>query len=238
MEDEQQTSPDALPDPFYVYFRIGDAFTPGDPLSEWIVALSIAANDLSVLSGWLRHDDPDAGRYTYIIRVWVAHFYELGEGLSRRRDIPAIAEFVDAMGDDAAGYHAALETHSRLRPRLREIRSLTAFHYPRPVGGRSPLTVALRDAADSGAVVCVSDDPGVARFGFAEEIVAALFTRRAGGDAEMGELMNDVTKAVIGFIDFVTMAASRFVGPSGAPITRVIPADDPEVGWIPVQADE
>jgi hypothetical protein len=195
----------------------------------------MAANDLAVVNGWLRQDDPRGGRSAYLYRVGMGHFFEIGESLRAQEAEQTVSDFIDGMGEEAHGYHAALDAHAKWRPQLREIRNLAAFHYPQTGSSRSRLTLALHDAADSNGVVSISDEPDVRRFDFADEIMAALFTRCAGDDT-MTDAFRDVSEAIIEFDSFAVHAVAQFVGNSPARRTRVVPVDphDRDAGWLPL----
>jgi hypothetical protein len=237
MNDEQKalTAEAVWPDPLHVLFRIGDAFTPGEPISEWVATVAMAANDLAVVNGWLRQDDPRGGRDAYLYRVGMGHFFEIGESLRAQGAEPSVTDFIESMGEEADGYRAALDVHARWRPQLREIRNLASFHYPQAGSSRSRLTIALREAADSNGVVSISEEPDVRRFDFADEITAALFTKCAGDDT-MLDLFREVSGAIIEFDSFAVHAVAQFVGASGARRTRVVPVDphDRDAGWLPL----
>jgi hypothetical protein len=226
-------------------FRIGDAFVPGEPLSEWAVVVAMAANDLADVNTWLVETNPGRHVQGHLYRLGLAHFYEIGENLQLREREPTVAAFIHSMRDEADGYRSMLDAHQKWYTELCQVRHLATFHYPKS-GARSRLSTALEDAAESNGAVSVGENPLIRRFEFADEIMAALFTRCAGGDeamleaieesvveGPMLELFQEVSGAITEFDVFAHNAIAEFVVRRAIPFAQVEPLDPDDVhaGW-------
>jgi hypothetical protein len=196
--------------------RIGDAFTPGDPLAEWVATVSLAANDLNLLSAWITAEDGTRpASPTYLFRVAASHFFEIGKYLALRRRQPMVIAFIERMGETARGYRRVLTVYNEHITTLATIRDNSAFHYgPTSVEKKNPLIrrALIAVAEEQGEIYL---NAGPVAFGFAQELEAAIFTISCGGiepgAREIGSLLEEVASAATEFDEFAHIAIRNFL---------------------------
>jgi hypothetical protein len=221
----------------HLAFDIAAVFPNDDPLSEWVVTLAIAMNDLALVHG-RREDEQDAPeRAFYWNRLAISHYTEAALFLFSTRDEERVREFVDSLDDEArAKYAETLDVFAEVRGRLFDVRNKATFHYPELRTRNDEADRPIRDALGM-----MRNDRGVIRSTimrnsralFADDVVTAIFAREVGGFDRIDEFKARVATGTTAFITFARRALATHLERSGAAITEVEPVDpmDPTRGW-------
>jgi hypothetical protein len=80
---------------------MSDVFPEDDPLSEWLITLALAMNDLALVHVRLDEDQEEPNRAFYWNRLAVSHFTEAALFLRDTADVPELRAFVESLGDEA-----------------------------------------------------------------------------------------------------------------------------------------
>lgn len=198
----------------YVAFRVGEAFPADDLLSEWLVTLAVAMNDIALVHVRLEEDQDREERAFYWQRLALSHFTEIGLFLDDTRAIDEVAVFVQSLDDEPrANYDRCLEVFEEQRRRLFSIRNKTTFHYPElslTAQAERPLRQALEELAD---------DRGIVRSGrirdgralFGDDVIATLFARAVGGLDALPGFYARVAEGTTSFIRFTNLALDEYL---------------------------
>jgi hypothetical protein len=231
-------------------FRVRDLLPADDPLSEWLVLLAMALNDLTLVNDRLERDYDSPYEYLYWLRLGVAHFFEAAKLLKRGRDIPEVAAYVGTLPATVRERHSAcISIYDERHEELKMMRDVL-FHYARSWrrSGRDPEAVvqlALQQLAD-GLTTMKTGKLREARLLFADDVAAAIFTRATGvawADVTKDEVQEDVGKiqkrieeAVTAFVRFANPALMEHVSraiAAGASVesVRLVDPADWRKGW-------
>jgi hypothetical protein len=85
----------------YLAFQMSEVFPEDDPLSEWLITLALAMNDLALVHVRLDEDQEEPDRAFYWNRLAVSHFTEAALFLRDTADVPEVRAFVELLGDEA-----------------------------------------------------------------------------------------------------------------------------------------
>ncbi len=231
-------------------FRLGDLFPADDPLSEWLLLLSMALNDVALVNDRLEREHEILHAYLYWLRLGVAHFFEAAKLLKRGKDIPQVSSYVATLPADVrANYDRAISIYDEHHEQLKMMRDVL-FHYVRrwTRSGADPepvIHLALERMADDHATLGTGTLE-TARSLYADDVVAAIFTRATGvawedvtkdeSQQHVGEVQLQIGEAVSAFVGFANPALMHHFGramSSGTPERRVEPIDPEDLrrGW-------
>lgn len=221
-------------------FRIAEVFPEDAPLSEWLVTLSVAMNDLALVHGMLEDDQDAPERAFYWNRLAISHFAEAGLFLSDTREVEEVQTYLGSLGDEArANYETTLAVFDEVRGRLFSVRNKATFHYPglRPTNPQAdrPVRDALRLLAEDSGVIRSARIKD-ARALFADDVMAAIFGDELGGLDRIPDFEGRVAQGTTAFIRFANLALDEHLvraREQGAAIRAVDPIDpaDPAAGW-------
>jgi hypothetical protein len=217
-------------------FEIGDVLQAGDELSEWIATIAIAVNDCSFASG-LVLGETQPGEWIYALRLSVSHFTEAGKYLELTDSLPAVQAFLGRLTKGANEYAQMLGTYRRHKAQLHSIRDNAAFHYPAwQDTSKRTMKRALDAAAGSLGLVRLDHPDAANRLLFADEIVSAIVTRAAGGQAELQAMLIEVSEAINAFAVFGDAAVDRYLVDKCGQATEyeLVDPNDYSLGWKPV----
>ena len=231
-------------------FRVGDLFPADEPLSEWLILLSMALNDIALVNDRLEREHEILHAYLYWLRLGVAHFFEAAKLLKRGKDVAEVASYIATLPTEArANYDRSISIYDERHDELKMMRDVL-FHYaltwrrrghePEPV-----IHLALQGMAGERATL-KTGTLGTARNLFADDVVAVIFTRATGipwedvvkdeSQVHVGSIQKRIEEAVTAFVRFANPALMHHVGraiDSGVPVRPVEPVDpeDPRKGW-------
>lgn len=219
---------------------MGEVFPENDPLSEWLITLALAMNDLALVHVRLDEDQDHPERAFYWNRLAVSHFTEAAFFLSNTAEVDKIREFVDSLGDEAQAKHReCLAVFTECRRRLFATRNKATFHYPTLRSANAQAARPVRDA-----LVSLRADRGVistarirdARALFADDVVATIFAREVGGLDAVPRFEARVAEGTTAFIRFANLALDEHLQRArarGASIDEVEPVDPNDLrrGW-------
>jgi hypothetical protein len=218
----------------------GDAFPPDDQLSEWLVTLALAMNDLSLVHDRLEVDQDKPERAFYWNRVALSHFTEAALFLYDTREIPEVKDFVGSLDEEARRkYDECLTVFSERRARLFDTRNKATFHYPalRPNAPQAerPVRDALEELRGERGIIR-SARIRDARALFADDVVATIFSRQVGGVDAVKGFEARVAEGTTAYIRFANLALDEYLmraRASGLEITEVLPVDPEDLrrGW-------
>lgn len=127
--------------PHELRFNFVEVFPPDDILSEWLITISMASNDLILVHLRMEADQNDEQLMLHWFRLAVAHFNEVGKHLQETRNVPEIRTFVRSLPTATqARYGTVIDTYTRRKKALSNIRNGT-FHYPSLMHWQNPQTV-------------------------------------------------------------------------------------------------
>jgi hypothetical protein len=212
-------------------FNFGDVFPADDILSEWLITVSMASNDLILVHLRMEADQNEEHLMLHWFRLAVAHFHEVGKHLQETRNVPEIRTFIRSLPQPTqARYAIVLDTYKRRKRALGNIRNGT-FHYPSLMEWRSPQTI--RQKRDLNGVLRASAREQAAiragrlresRLLFADELTAKLLVRKTGGIPNYRSLQGDVRAGIQEFMRFMNEAVEEHLlraREAGATIRRV-----------------
>jgi hypothetical protein len=204
-----------MPDERRIAFNMGRAFPADDPVADFVVAASLAWNDLLLVNMRLvggDEDGPDkyevsAAEVRYLVRVATAHLHELRECIGHSRETSGeVDEFLSRLPPDALSELSALmdlntPENDWIETALAYLRNQT-FHYGAKSNWKG-LRWALRSVADkTGEIVATTTTNAGTRLEFADLVAVQHFVK-FGGDDAMAVLAKAVTAAIAGAIQFV-----------------------------------
>jgi hypothetical protein len=217
-----------------------EVFPADDPLSEWLVTLALAMNDLALVHVHLEHDEEEPAESVDWLRLAISHFTEAALFLQDTADLDEIRSFVESLSDEAqANYASCIAVFNRHRRELFGTRNKATFHYPELRPTRIQGDRAIREA-----LTALNDKRGIVRVGrirearaiFADDVIAWVFAREVGGLAAMPEFQTEVAEGTTAFIRFANLALEEHLirsRDSGIAIEHVLPVDpyDLSRGW-------
>ena len=230
-------------------FVVRELLPAEDPLSEWLVLLAMALNDIALVKDRLERDLDSPHEYLYWLRLGVAHFFEAAKLLKRGRELPEVTAFIATLPTDVQGRHRACI--SIFDERFEELKMMrdVLFHYARTWhrGGRGEDVVrpALEQLADSRTTM-KTGKLREARLLFADDVVAAIFTRAMGvpwadvmkeeAQVRVLRLQKRIEEAVTAFVRFANPALMEYFSRAmvdGAAMQKVelVDPNDPRKGW-------
>lgn len=197
-------------------FTFGDVFPADDLLSEWLITVSMASNDLILVHLRMEADQDEEHLMLHWFRLAVAHFHEVGKHLHETRNVQEIRTFVRSLPQPTqARYDAVLDIYTRRKRALGNIRNGT-FHYPSLMEWHNPQTI--RQKRDLNAVLRASaSENGAIRAGplrnsrllFADELAARLLVRKTGSIANYTSLQDEVRQGIQEFMRFMNEAVEE-----------------------------
>lgn len=224
----------------HLAFQWREIFPEDDPLSEWLVTLVLAMNDLTLVHVRLDEDQDAPEKIFYWNRLAISHFTEAGLFLDDTADLEEVRALVESLSDEArANYGECRAIFDELRGRLFGIRNKATFHYPEL---RPAVPGAARPVRD--ALVALRDDRGIiqsarmreARGLFADDVVATIFVDVLGGLDALDPFFARVAEGTTAFIRFANLALGDHLArrqDAGASVDEVELADpeNPRGEW-------
>ncbi len=213
-------------------FQVAEVFPEDDPLSEWLITLALAMNDLVLVHVRLVEDQDEPDKAFYWNRLALSHFTEAALFLHNTADVTEVKVFVESLGDEAqAKYDACLTFFSECRDKLFRVRNKATFHYPKLRPANPDDDRPIREALSA-----MRDDRGVIRSGpirdsralFADDVVVTIFARAVGGLDALPSFAAQVGDGTTAFIRFVNLALDEHLVRArerGVAIDEVEPAD-------------
>jgi len=224
----------------YLAFQMSEVFPEDDPLSEWLITLALAMNDLALVHVRLDEDQEEPDRAFYWNRLAVSHFTEAALFLRDTADVPEVRAFVESIGDEArTKYDECLAIFHECRGKLFSTRNKATFHYPalRPANPQAdrPIRVALAVLRDDRGVIR-SARIRDARALFADDVVATIFAREVGGLDAVPVFEAQVAAGTTAFIRFANLALDEHLlraRERGVVVDEVEPTDPGDLrrGW-------
>jgi hypothetical protein len=192
-------------------FVYGTVFPPGDVLSEWIVVLAMASNDLVLTNVQADEDSDTPYKLLYWTRIGIAHFHEAAKYLDQTSGIPEVAEFIKTLPPEAqARYAECLRLYRDRRDKLEALRSDGVFHYPalKPSRKNRPVGKILERLAGETGSLGQGKDRTIkeSRLLFADDVSASIFMRICGGEEEAEKLAAEIAQGVAAFMAFADAA--------------------------------
>lgn len=210
----------------------------------------MALNDVALVNDRLERDYEWPYEYLYWLRLGVAHFYEAAKLLKRGREIPEVTAYIATLPATVRSRHSAcISIYDERHEELKMMRDVL-FHYARNWRrrGREPEAVvhsALQQLAQ-GRTTMKTGKLREARLLFADDIVAAIFTRATGVpwadvtndemQEHVGKVQKRIEEAVTAFVRFANPALMEHLGRAverGMPLQKVelVDPDDWRKGW-------
>ena len=198
-------------------FKIGDIYPAGDMLSEWLVTIAMAANDLIAVHVQMTEAEDDSLRW-YFSRAAIGHFYEAAKHLDETEGVQEIKNFVASLPKPAReAYERVLALFRPNRKKMAKLRNLV-FHYPSMMNREQPdvlrasrsLPPILRKAANHVSHIRLGRLKE-ARFVFADELTIGLVVREVGTPRNLEKLQEIVEEGVQEFIEFMNLALEEHV---------------------------
>ncbi len=232
----------------YVAFQVAEVFPEDDPLSEWLITLALAMNDLALVHVRLDEDQDEPDRAFYWHRLALSHFTEAAlflhdtvhDTVHETAAVPEVKAFVESLSEEArAKCDACLAIFCECRNKLFNVRNKTMFHYPTLRPAHPQADRPIREA-----LAAMRDDRGVirsaricdARFLFADDVAATIFARAVGGLDALPSFEAQVAEGTTAFIRFANLAIDEHLVRAqerGVVIDEVEPADPGDLwrGW-------
>lgn len=221
-------------------FPVGEVYPADDPLSEWLVTLSVAMNDLALVHVRLDEDQDEPEKAFYWNRLAISHFTEAGLFLHDTAQIAEVKTFVESLdAEPRAKYEECLAIFQELRGRLFDVRNKATFHYPQLRTSSPQHERPVRDALET-----LQADRGViraarirdARALFADDVVAAIFAKELGGLDAIAAFEAQVAEGTTAFVRFANLALDEHlmrVRAKGVAVDEVDLVDPKDVsrGW-------
>ena len=216
-------------------FQVGEILPADDPLSEWLVLLAMALNDLALVNDRLERDHDAPHEYLYWLRLGVAHFFEAAKLLKRGRDISEVASYVATLPEEVrSSYDACVSIYDERYAELKMMRDVL-FHYAhawRCSGAdREPVVQLALEQLANGRTTIKTGNLREARLLFADDVVAAIFTRAAGvpwtnvtrneSQEDVGRTQKRIEEAVTAFVRFANPALMEHLSRAFARGVRV-----------------
>lgn len=133
--------------PRYLAFEVTEAFPEGDPLSEWLLTLALAMNDLIVVHDRLVEDQDEPDKAFYWQRLALSHFTEAGLFLHDTAEVAEVKAFVESLSDEARAKYTECQTvFDERRGELFDTRNKATFHYPKLRPANAQADRPIRDA--------------------------------------------------------------------------------------------
>jgi hypothetical protein len=205
--------------------RFAHAFPHNDPVARFIVAMSMARNDLRyAMELTVAANREDRAEFTYHARLAMAHFFDAIEAFESWNKLKEIQSFVAGMpqpGRDQLKLarsnlqrvgHEAIE-HTRNR----------TLHYPCPSSRYPQLDGELRGALkamgeeDVTLVVRPQDDtlgPGYYRLQFADHVALTIAMHKHEPERYRQQVA-DLQAGAAGFVNFATVAWQHYMASRG-----------------------
>ena len=205
-------------------FRIGDAFPPRNPLSRWLTACCMAANDLVYLNQQLfprLKGDAPAFENLYLGRLVASHLYEAAKFLihAERRYGADVQPFLDRLPVSARSDYEAVKAigpggQNPLAEPLERLRN-HFFHYAELIP-QAPqyeqLAQALDAHASSMSAIRWGDHLIDFRADFADDIAAEL---SFAGDTGVSDFVADFAGAMPAYVRFTQAALTQYLVDQG-----------------------
>lgn len=228
--------------PYYA-FPMGEVYRADDVLAQWLVTLSLAMNDITLVHTRLDEDQADPAKTFYWNRLAVSHFTEIGLYVADTDRLPEIRVFVDSLSEDARlNYDTCLRAFAEARGRIFRVRNEAAFHYPELRQNDPQVRQPVRDA-----LAHLADERGVIHGGvgvviregralYADDVVSTIFVNAVGGLDAVDGFFALVAEGTTAFIRFTNLALDEHLfraAQEGASVVLVEPVDpdDLSAGW-------
>lgn len=208
-----------------IQFKIGEAFPPDSRLARWIVACSMALNDLFLINRWLvpKLKDEEASEgyeHLYLARLASLHLFEAATFLRQADRFPEIQEFVSRFDPEAqAAYQALLAigkgASGKFADQIEHARNHFS-HYgrllPDEAAAYEHLRQAIKAHADEGSIGQILDTtPPITGFRalFADDIAAEL-TFPGGDKSETESFVEQISEHIALFLVFARAALPAY----------------------------
>jgi hypothetical protein len=186
-----------------------EVFPADDPVARFIVAISIARNDVrhALLQVGAAYDR-DAPESAYWMRIATGHFFEAEGALREWLQVPEVRSFIAKLPSDGQeALRTALSAIQKMgRGALEHSRQRT-FHYPSPASRYrldEELAGALRALGDE-EVTVVHERAGLFRWRFADDVALTLALGKHS-PSTVREQLEIARDGAIGFVNFATRA--------------------------------
>lgn len=208
-----------------IQFKIGEAFPPESRLARWIVACSMALNDLFLVNRWLvpklKEEEASEGyEHLYLARLASLHLFEAATFLRQTDRFPEIQAFVTQLDSEAQDAYQALLAIGKgavgeFADQVEHARNHFS-HYGRLLSDEAAAYEHLRQAikahADEGAIGQILDTtPPITGFRalFADDIAAEL-TFPGGDKSETEKFVEQVSEHIALFLVFARAALPAY----------------------------
>ena len=226
----------------YFAFAMVEAFPEDDPLSEWLITLALAMNDLSLVHVHLEDDQDEPERALYWQRLAISHFTEAALFLHETREVPEVSAFIQSLdAQKRANYEQCLAVFEERRAQLFNTRNKATFHYPALRPGHPQEAGLVRNA-----LAGMGEDRGIIRSGrlrdaralFADDVVAKILLNEVGNLEALPDFLARVAIGTTALIRFTNLALDEHLVRArgrGVAIDQVEPVDpgDLNAGWRP-----
>jgi hypothetical protein len=150
-----------------ITFKLGEAFPPDDSLAQWVMALSLALNDMRIAAEYAVRAEQPFHERQYFVRLLASHMREAVKlVLLEHKDRADIQEFVASMPSE--GREALEEVEMKLSAALElrpeqtlfeEIKRIRDdyFHYARDAASKERLRDAMVRASPEEGSYLISD---------------------------------------------------------------------------------
>jgi hypothetical protein len=216
---------------------IPDVFSPDDPLARFVVAMSMANNDINrAFRDLLRSADEDTPDFAYRVRVLIGYLVEAIDALNLYSEtLPEVVKFLRCLPTDAQqNLKIVRGTLQKAGPKaLAAVRDNT-FHYPSPNPAYKPtsddkLRNALAALRHIGVEMHYDGDTNAMTFNFADE---AAFNLAMGepttSNREATRRAKLARDGALAFVQWATVLVRTYMTSTGAHIGAPIVIEKPK----------
>ena len=216
---------------------IPEVFSPEDPLARFVVAMSMANNDINrAFRDLLRSADEDTPDFAYRVRVLIGYLVEAIDALNFYTEkVPDVAKLLKNLPTDAQRKLKIVRgTLQKAGPKaLAAVRDNT-FHYPSPNPAYKPtsddeLREALAALRHIGVKMHYDCDTNAMTFNFADE---AAFNLAMGepttSNREAMRRAEIARDGALAFVQWATVLVRTYMTSTGAHIGEPIVVEKPK----------
>jgi hypothetical protein len=194
---------------------IGEIFPYNDTIARFVVAMSIARNDIRhalIQAG--RANDRNDPEFGYWVRIATGHFFEAADALNQWRKVDEVKKSIAKLPKDGRdALRVASSAIQKMGKGVLEHSRNRTFHYPYPSSQYQTdeeLQEALKGLASVEVrLVVESADLGLFRLQFADEVAAALALRKHD-PKKIREQLTIARDGSIGFVNFATRVWEQY----------------------------
>jgi hypothetical protein len=218
---------------------VPQVFPPDDPAARFVVAMSMARNDIDrVFRDLLRAGEEDGQDFTYRIRLVTGHLVEAIDSLKRYRDtFPAVRQLLDRIPPaDAKKLTAAASSPQKAGAKaLQDVRDNT-FHYPSPnpkygTTSDEKLRDVLALMTDRGVSFHFDGDTLATTMSFADEAALDLAMGRTTATANEALRRSEIARdGALAFRDWVNALIRAYIDANGLTVGEAVITDKSSTG--------